>query len=64
MKIAILKRLIRDQQGTSALEMGLIACLIVIAMFSALQGFANENDRTWNAISSKVSQASQKANAG
>ncbi len=64
MKIAILKRLIRDQRGTSALEMGLIACMIVLAMFAALQGFANENDRTWNSISKKVSEASQKANAG
>ena len=64
MKNQFLTNLIRDERGTSAVEMGLIVGLIVIAMFSALQGVANENDRTWNAISSKVSQASQKANAG
>ena len=64
MKIAILKRLIRDQRGTSALEMGLVACMIVLAMFAALQGFANENQNTWSSVSRKVSEASQKANPG
>jgi Flp pilus assembly pilin Flp len=57
-------RLIRDQRGTSAIEMGLIAGLIVIAMFSALQGFASESQLTWTSISNKVSEASQKANGG
>lgn len=64
MTTTFLKRLIQDRRGTSALEMGLIASLIVIAMFSALQGFAGENNRTWTSISSKVSEASQKANGG
>jgi pilus assembly protein Flp/PilA len=64
MAINFIKRLIQDQRGASALEMGLIASLIVMAMFTALQGFASENDRTWNSISSKVSEASQKANGG
>ena len=54
---AILKHLIHDERGTSAIEMGLICSLIVIAMFSALQNFANESQNTWNAVSSKTAQA-------
>ena len=49
--------LIQDERGTSAVEMGLICALIVLAMLTALQGFANETQLTWNTIASSYSGA-------
>lgn len=63
MLAAFAKNLISDERGTSALEMGLICGLIVLAMISALQSFANENSALWTSVASKVS-ASSKAAAG
>lgn len=54
---AFLTTLLRNQQGTSAIEMGLICALIVLAMMTALENFAGESQVTWNTISSKVQNA-------
>jgi Flp pilus assembly pilin Flp len=54
---AIMKKLLRDQQGTSAIEMGLICSLIILAMMTALNNFAGESQLTWNTISSKTKDA-------
>lgn len=64
MKIAFITNLIRDEQGTSAVEMGLICALIVMAMFTALQGFANESKSMWSNVASKVSASNQAASGG
>jgi len=56
----LIKTLIHDEIGTSAVEMGLICSLIILAMLSALQGFADETQSTWN----NVATASHNANAG
>ena len=61
-KTSFLARLIRNERGTSAVEMGLICAMIVLAMFAALKGMAEESNETWENISSKTSEASQKAN--
>ncbi|MBK6800935.1 Flp family type IVb pilin [Novosphingobium sp.] len=61
---SILKRLFRDVRGTSAIEMGLICSLIILAMMTALQNFASESQLTWTNVSSKTSAAIQNANAG
>lgn len=47
---AILQQLKRDSRGTSAVEMGLICALIVLAMLTALQGVGNETKNTWTKI--------------
>lgn len=57
----ILKSLLRDERGTSAIEMGLICALIVLAMMTALNSFANENDRSWTLVSEKVADAVQRS---
>jgi pilus assembly protein Flp/PilA len=62
-KTTFLARLIRNERGTSAVEMGLICAMIVLAMFAALQGMAEESNATWELIASKSAEASQKANA-
>ena len=54
---AFLKKLLRNELGTSAIEMGLICALIVLAMMTALENFAGESQLTWNTISSKTKEA-------
>ncbi|MFM5894178.1 MAG: Flp family type IVb pilin [Novosphingobium sp.] len=53
----MLKALIHDEAGTSAVEMGLICALIVLALLSALQGFAAETQATWTKVSSATHDA-------
>ncbi len=52
-----LKRLLGSSNGTSALEMGLILAMIVIAMMVALQNFANENSRIWGVLRQSTANA-------
>ncbi len=63
MKILI-TALIRDEQGTSAIEMGLICALIVLAMLTALQNFASETQATWNNVSTATHNAVAGATGG
>lgn len=56
-----LPRLLRDDRGTSAIEMGLLCAFLVLAIFVALSEFAGENDKTWTTVSTKVRAAHQKA---
>ncbi len=54
---AILRKLMLDTRGTSAVEMGLICALIVLAMLTALKGVANETTNTWNTVSQQSQAA-------
>lgn len=49
-----LRRLVRDRQGGTAIEYGLIAALIVIAMIASLKGLANVTTGMWNNVSAQV----------
>jgi pilus assembly protein Flp/PilA len=60
---SFLARLAACQRGTSAVEYGIILGLIVLAMFTAVQGFSNQVQSTWNNVSSKVQSSSQQAAA-
>lgn len=64
MKNKLLINLIRDERGTSAVEMGLIVGLIVIAMFTALQRFADANMEVWNTVNTKVAASNEAATGG
>ena len=64
MKIQFLMHLIRDERGTSAVEMGLICALIVLAMFTALQSFANTSVEMWTTVKNKVAASNQAASGG
>ena len=64
MKTARNKNLVRDKQGTTATEMGLIYALIVLVMITALQGFAVEGKSMWNRIATMVSTSNQAASSG
>jgi pilus assembly protein Flp/PilA len=54
---AVLQRLMLDIRGTSAVELGLICALIVLAMLTALKGVANETSNTWNTVTQKSQTA-------
>lgn len=53
----LISALIHDEKGTSAVEMGLICSLIVLAMLTALQNFASETQATWYNVSSATHNA-------
>ena len=54
----LIKRLLRDIKGATAIEYGLIAALIVIGMITALSGFANETTEMWGGVETKFNDAS------
>jgi pilus assembly protein Flp/PilA len=50
----LLKKLRPDERGATAVEYGLIAALIVLAMIGALGGVADVTVNMWNNVSSNV----------
>jgi pilus assembly protein Flp/PilA len=62
-KIDLLKRLLRDKHGATAVEYGLILALIVLAILTALSGVAGETISMWNDVSSKSAAATSQAGA-
>ena len=55
-----LKHIWNDESGATAVEYGLIASLIVIAMLGALQGVANVNTDVWNKVETASVEASER----
>lgn len=56
------KNMIRDEQGATAIEYGLIAALIAVAAITAMQSLGNELSTTFNNVSTELTEAN-KANA-
>lgn len=54
---AILRKLMLDTRGATAVEYGLICAMIVLAMLAALKGVANETTNTWNSVTQKSQDA-------
>lgn len=52
-----LLNILRDVQGASTVEYGIILAMIVLVMFVALQGVASETVGMWNDVSTKSSNA-------
>jgi pilus assembly protein Flp/PilA len=50
-----IRNFIRSEEGATAVEYGLIAALIVIAMLTALSNVATTTSEMWNKVSSEVS---------
>lgn len=55
--IAAFTRMLRDEKGATAIEYGLIAGLIVLAIVGGMKAFANEAITMWNLISDEVQNA-------
>ena len=57
---SILRRIGRDKRGATAIEYGLIASLIVIAIIAAVHGFADATIGMWDHVSTTMSEALKK----
>jgi pilus assembly protein Flp/PilA len=47
-------KLIRDSEGATAIEYGLIAALIAVAAIGAMQGIGTKLNSTFNNVSNKL----------
>lgn len=63
-KFNILNDIRDDISGATAVEYGLILALIFLALVSAVENVGTEINSTWNNVSSKVSDSSDKARGG
>ena len=55
----IIKRICREQDGATAVEYGLIAALVVIAMIGALSAMSSSTIGMWNKVSTNVIEATE-----
>lgn len=51
------KNMIRDEQGATAIEYGLIAALIAVAAITAMQSLGNSLDDTFTSVSTTLDDA-------
>lgn len=59
----LLKNLYRDHRGATALEYGLILCLIVVVMVVGMTALGGETVAQWSFVSSQVSSGIAQANS-
>jgi pilus assembly protein Flp/PilA len=52
--IRILKRLLADLRGATAVEYGLILALVVLAVLASIQGVAQENTELWAFVREQI----------
>ena len=50
----LFKALLADERGATAVEYGLIAALIVVALLAGLTSVADANDRTYQTIEDSI----------
>ena len=50
-------KLLRDEQGATAIEYGLIAALIAVAAITAMQSLGNSLNTTFNTVSTELNSA-------
>lgn len=55
--LRFLEQIQDDRSGATAIEYGLIAALIVIAMIGSLNTFASETISMWNGVAATISDA-------
>lgn len=59
--LKIITQLLKDESGATAIEYGLIAALVSIAAFLALQAVGTEISATFTSIQSKLNTANNVA---
>lgn len=52
-----INKLLRDEQGATAIEYGLIAALIAIAAITAMGQLGNELETTFSTVSTELSES-------
>ena len=50
----LVRRVLREERGATAVEYGLILAMVVLAMFGALQSVGSQTGSMWNNVSAKV----------
>lgn len=58
------KNLVRDEQGATAIEYGLIAALIAVAAITAMTNLGGELNETFNTIEEKMAEGNEAAAEG
>lgn len=58
--IMMLRRLLHESRGATAVEYGLIVALLVIAIITAMKGVANQNTGLWAVVTGKITTATSK----
>jgi|KBSSwiStaDraftv2_1062776.scaffolds.fasta_scaffold370735_2 pilus assembly protein Flp/PilA len=61
--ITNIRKLVRNDEGATAIEYGLIAALIAVAAITAMNGLGNQLKTTFNTTSSSMSSANATAAA-
>lgn len=59
--MTFINKLLRDEQGATAIEYGLIAALIAVAAITAMQTLGNELNTTFSTVSGKMEDGNAKA---
>ncbi len=57
--LELMKRIVRCEQGATAVEYGLIVALIAIAIFAALGNTAASTTNMWNDVTNQVVEATE-----
>lgn len=57
--LELIPRIVKCDQGATAVEYGLIVSLIVIAMIASLGNFAGSTQGMWNNVTTKIITSSQ-----
>lgn len=55
----IIKKLMKNEEGATAIEYGLIAALIAVAAIAALRTVGTELETTFNKVGTELQQANQ-----
>jgi len=56
-----INKLLRDEQGATAIEYGLIAALIAVAAIAAMQSLGSELNTTFTTVQSKMAEGNAAA---
>ncbi|MFZ4746236.1 MAG: Flp family type IVb pilin [Sphingomonas sp.] len=48
--------MLRDNRGSTAIEYGLIAALVVLGAFAAIKNFSNTSVQMWNNVATTASK--------
>ena len=57
----LFKNLLRDEAGATAIEYGLIAALLGVALVTAMQGLGNSLSNTYNTVGGRMANANTSA---
>ncbi len=57
----LFQNLLRDEAGATAIEYGLLAAIVGVALVTSMQGLGNSLTNTYNTVGSKMANANTTA---